>query len=45
MLPGRYLRLIGNKEVIQVTRDEPGGSRLLDDDVNDVLAIPVARFT
>jgi hypothetical protein len=45
MLPGRHLWLISNEEVVQVTRDEPGGGWLLGDDVDDVLAIPVAGFT
>ena len=45
VLPRRHLYVIGDEEVVQVPREESGGGRLLDDDVDDVLAIPVARLT
>ena len=37
--PSRHLRLVGDEEVVQVPADEPAASRLLHDDVEDVLAV------
>ena len=50
LVPGRLdgprgnLRLVRHKEVVQVAADEAGGGRLLEDDVDDVLAVKVAGF-
>ena len=40
--PGRNLRFIGDKEIVEVAGQEPGRILLLDHDVNDVFAIEVA---
>ena len=38
--PCRNLRLVSHEEVVHVAGEEAGGSRLLADDVYDVVAIP-----
>src|SRR5207249_12173971 len=40
-----YLHVISDEEVVHMSRDESRGGRLLDNDVDNVLAIPVARLT
>src|SRR5262245_47738034 len=42
--PGRHLRLIGNKEVVEMASDKPMTGGLLHDDVDDVLPIKIARM-
>ena len=44
VLPSRHLRLVGHKEVVEVAGDEAGGGRLLADDADHILAVPVAGF-
>ena len=41
-VPGRHLRLVGHKEVVEMAGQETGGVLLPDDDVNDVAAVEVA---
>ena len=41
-IPGGDLRLVGDEEVVEMAGDETGGSRLRNDDVDDVVAVEVA---
>ena len=42
MLPGGNLDIVSDEKVVEVAGDEPGGGRLLDDDIDDVFAVEVA---
>ena len=42
--PLRYRRLIGHEETVYVPGNEPGGGRLLADNIDDVLSVEVARL-
>ena len=42
--PRRHLCLIGDEEVVQMAGDKPVTGRLLHDDVDNVLAVEVARM-
>jgi hypothetical protein len=41
-LPGGNLDIVSDEKVVEVAGDEPGGGRLLDDDIDDVFAVEVA---
>ena len=41
-VPSGDLNFVGDEEIVEESRDEPGGGGLLDDDVNNVLAVQVA---
>ena len=45
LAPGWHGRLVGHEEVVHLPGDEPGSSRLLTDDIDDVFAVPGAGFT
>ena len=42
--PGRHLWLIGNKEIVQMARHEPGSGRLLRHNTDNVLPIPLSSL-
>ena len=44
-IPSGHLGLVGDEEVVHVPGDEPGAGLLLEDDVDDVLAVEVALVT